>query len=229
MVGRLRLLLSLCWHFFFSGGALVVSRALRRKKVGPVVRENGRGVIPRNPQDMLAETNRDLQSEGLPSIDLDTYALARALNSEHGSESETVRTWVAWAIRNNADNRKTGVYERLTTSRGPASGMFARQRTDARYAATNQAPTYEDVQIAHDVLNAPASADPTGGATNFFSPRTQNILFAKAQAGDPRFVGRITVDAEGLRQRWARNGLVSIGEPPGAPAGKVEFFRRANA
>lgn len=160
---------------------------------------------------------------------MDTYAVARALASEHGNEPVSVRRWVAWAIRNSAKRRKLSPFRRLTDSRSSASGMFARQRTDGRFAATNLAPTFEDVQIAREVLNAPSSEDPTDGATNFFSPRTQDILFRKAQQGDPRFVGRITVDADGLRERWARRGLQSVGTPPGVPADKVEFFRRANA
>lgn len=213
---------------FFFFGAPAVKRVIQsRAVVGDNPSEDSRGVILTPPAALLASANVQLAKTGEPRIDLDTYALARSLRSEHGSEPATVRTWVAWAVRNGAKRSRVSVFDKLTNSRNAAtSGKFARQRTDARFAATNRGPTLEDIEIARAVLSASEKSDPTRGATNFFSPKAQDALFARAQAGDPAIAGRITRDAEEQRLKWLRDGLVSRGAPPGVSRQDVEFFAR---
>lgn len=208
---------------FFFGGPEVVKLIKAGSVVGPKSNEDAAGVVRTDPEILLGETNLELQSQGRGVLNLDEYALARALRSEHGSSSAEVRTWVAWAIRN-ASAGPGNVFKKLTSSRAESSGLFARQISDSRYAATNQAPRVEDVEIARAVLRASTFQDPTQGATNFFSPRTQDRLFAKAEAGDPNYAGRIRTDAEGLRSKWEKGGLVSVGAPESAAADEVEFF-----
>ena len=213
--------------FFF--GAPAVVRAIRDKEIiGDNPKEDAKGGIAESPTSLLASANAELRAAGEPQIDINEYALARSLRSEHGSEPAAVRTWVAWAIRNGANRSGKSVFKKLTDSRSRTySGRFARQRTDARFAATNRAPNFGDVRIARQVLNASKSSDPTDGATNFFSPRAQDALFARAQEGDPAVVGRITRDADAQRERWLNQGLESKGTPPGVSPRTVEFFGRA--
>jgi hypothetical protein len=215
---------------FFFGAPVVIRAVSMAKVVGDNPPEDSAGVVRQLPASLLLSVNRDLAASGKHApIDLDTMALARSLRSEHGSESATVRAWVAWVVRNSAAKGKLSIFDKLTKSRNPtSSGLFARQRADSRFAATNQAPRLEDILIAKQVIGAPASADPTRGASNFFSPRAQDALFARAQAGDPAVVGRITRDAAAQRLRWLESGLVSRGAPPGASQRDVEFFAPAD-
>lgn len=209
------------WQFFFSVAPVAaVVEKLGVGVVGDDIPEDNLGVVRASPETLLFSANQDLPSP----IDLDTYTLARAIRSEHGRSSRTLKTWIAWAVRNEARRRRTSVHNLSTKSRARTSGLYARQRTDARYIATNVSPRGDDVEVARDVLRAPQSSDVTKGATNFFSPRTQDALFARAQRGDPKLVGRITRDADGVRFTWLSRGLVSRGTPPGVPEDEIEFF-----
>lgn len=217
-----------------AGAPRVVDTMTQLLSANPVIGDNpprdAGGVVRADPRALLASAIADLRRRGSSIalvLNLDAYALARALRSEHGRESEQVRRWVAWSIRNYAAGRS--IFSVLTTSRASSSGLFADQVADARYAATGQAPTIGDLAIAVDVLMADKSSDPTRGATNFFSPKTQDLLFARAQAGDPKYAGKITKNAQGVRTSWAANGLVSRGAPPGTPSDVVEFFGRGVA
>jgi len=213
---------------FFFGGRAVVRRVRDNRIVGNDPDETAVGLIRTPPRQLLFSANEDLAENDQPVVDLDQYSLGRSLKSEHGRQPESVRIWVAWAIRNNADRRKTTIFNKLTRSRNSnTSGKFARQRTDSRFAATNQAPRFTDIAVAADVLVAPKSTDPTRGATNFFSPRAQDALFRRAQAGDPAVKGRITRDAAAQRRKWLNDGLLSRGTPPGVSPREVEFFGRA--
>lgn len=210
---------------FFLGGPVVVTALKAGSVVGDKAPMDRNGGILTPPEQLLASANRDLRDAGRPSVTLDEYALARALRSEHGSEPESVRAWVGWAIKNSAGRRGVTIFDRLTKSRNPKySGKFARQRTDARFAATMAAPRTSDIDVARRVIRG--TVDPTRGATNFFSPAAQDALFARAQAGDPAVVGRIRRDGAAQRQKWISEGLQSRGTPPGVSPRKVEFFGR---
>lgn len=212
---------------FFFGGPVVVRVIKNASVVGDRVPEDARGLVTVAPSTILRSVNAELRAAGKPTIDLHQLAVARALRSEHGSEPAAVRRWVAWAIRNGARRSRMSLFNKLTKSRNPkTSGKFARQRTDSRFAATNRGANLQDITIAREVLAAPAGDDPTKGATNFFSPRAQDALFRRAQAGDPKVKGRITRDAAAQRKKWIAGGLLSRGAPPGATVRDVEFFGR---
>jgi hypothetical protein len=222
--------------FFFGGRAVVISIE-KGRLVGPKSPEDAAGVVRTRPADILAAVNSDLIAHGDERIDLNLLALARALESEHGSDSVDVRTWVAWAIRNEAGGYDR-IFDKLTSSGHDPKlrGLFARQKTDGRYAATHAAAHLGNIQIARLVVGSSTVSDPTGGAHNFFSPQLQDKLYAQAldeqrqiDAGtldraDAKYAGRITVDANGLRRRWNGYGWVSRGAPSGTPYGLVEFF-----
>jgi hypothetical protein len=191
--------------------------------VGPDHKRNARGAITVDPRDILADVNTALRSAGKSPIDLNQLALARALRSEHGSDSVEVRRWVGWAIRN-ASGGADRVFSKLTTKTGSEySGKFADQHTDARFAATGQAAREIEIQLAREILTAPRTADPTGGATNFFSPRAQDRLRAAALAGVAA-AQLVKKNAEEKRAEWIGFGWRSLGAPPGTPADLVEFF-----
>lgn len=200
-----------------AGGGYVALRAGR--VVPPVERENEDGAIMRPALDMLAAANRWFEEQRLSvRLDLDTYCLARAIASEHGREPEIVQRWVGHAILNTARKRGIGVYQLCTMTGNKAQyrGHFARQRTDGRYVATNQTPRTEHVEVARQVMRA--TTDPTGGATNFFSPATQDRLFAAGTPGIRRDAAA-TIELWTRQYRWRL-----IGPPPGISERKVLFF-----
>lgn len=204
----------------------IVAYVQDRTVIGPNYKEDASGVVRVTPVTILSEVNASLRGQAMEPVTLDALALARAIRSEHGSEPFPVREWVAWAVKNSAKREGMSVFKRLTDSRNADTrGLFARQRVDARYAATNQAARLEDLILATSVLDS--KDDPTRGATNFFSPKTQDALYALAQKGDARYVSRITRDADATRKLWQSRGLVSVGSPPGSPPGIVEFFAQA--
>lgn len=192
--------------------------------VGTNYKEDSRGVVMTPPAVILASVNTDLRKRGMAPITLDGLALARAINSEHGREPLDVRRWIAHAIINGAKKDRKDVFQKLTESKNSATaGYFARQRVDGRYAATNLNARLTDIEVASLALS-PAAVDPTRGATNFFSPETQDKLYALAMAGDERYKGRITRDAAATRKLWKSWGLVSRGAPASVDPRKVEFF-----
>lgn len=212
---------------FFFGAPVAVRLIKNASVVGDNPREDDRGVVTVAPNTLLRSVNAELRAAGEPTIDLNQLALARSMRSEHGNEPAPVREWVGWVVRNSAKRSRVSVFNKLTKSRNPkTSGKFARQRTDSRFAATNRGATMADIKIARAVLAAQAAADPTNGATNFFSPRAQDALFRRAQAGDPKVKGRITRDADATRRKWIAGGLQSRGAPPGVQLRDVEFFGR---
>jgi hypothetical protein len=209
------------------GGFFAAPKVIQLIKGGPVIgpdlKVGSDRAIGMSPVALLAEVNAALAKMGKPSVNLDQLALARSLRSEHGNDSIEVRRWVAWAVRNAAGG-PSRVFAKLTTKVGsPVSGKFADQSADGRYAATGQGARLVELELARDVLSAAASADPTGGATNFFSPRAQDALRRRALAGDPS-AARTKKDAAELRASWLASGLVSRGAPAGTPSGLVEFF-----
>lgn len=207
--------------FFFFGPEIrnVIDAAL---VVGPIDRADDHGVVRREPQLILNDVNQALRDAGQDEIDLNELALARAIQSEQGNSAYETRVWVAWTILNNAGSPDR-LFSKLTDSNDSgSSGLFASQIADHRYAATQQAASAENIRIAILVARAQPTDDITGGATNFFSPRLQDKLWAKALAGDPKYVNRIKGDADYIRARWEKGGLASLGTPNSGD--DIEFF-----
>jgi hypothetical protein len=186
--------------------------ATRGLVVGPRTSRNASGFIERAPTDLAAAAGWNLN----------TYALARALSSEHGQDGPTVKTAIAWAIKNAAAKSGRGLFEQLTRqlrrdgSPGPAHMLFGGQNAGGvpRYAATGLDPREQEIQISSAVLMN-RTPDPTGGATNFFSPKGQRAANAKDPAKNKT--------AEALLASWLARGL-SVRPVAGIDPELVTFF-----
>lgn len=133
-------------------------------------------------------------------------ALARVITSEAGSPrySDEERRRIAWTVRNRARRRGVTIARLVCSPCGPQG--------KARPFASSQGATLASLKLAREVLAAPASADPTGGALAFFEPRVQDALVAQGRPGY-RF------SSADLRQRWQHDGQ----QPKGA-VGAFEFW-----
>jgi hypothetical protein len=109
--------------------------------------------------------------------------------SEEGMSSDIAKVAVMFAAKNQA--KKIGVsltsllthtswVDRTNHSLGrkfpEADGKYSRQ-TFAKYASTITAPTGHTKALANEVMGGEVS-DPTGGATKFDNPRTQDAMHA---------------------------------------------------
>jgi hypothetical protein len=135
------------------------------------------------PEILLAHTETD-----------ETRALGRVIHSEAGSQTLAERVAVAWVARNRAAAQGTTVAKLMCSPCG--------RQGKARPMSTKLAPREEDLQIARQVLAAPRSADPTGGADHAFEPVLQDKLHA---AGRPGY----TKSAADVRARWTRTRIYS--------------------
>jgi hypothetical protein len=107
-------------------------------------------------------------------------ALARVIRSEVGTAPHQHRLHVAWATRNLARERQQSIVELACSPCGP------QQR--GRPVSSRQRATDADRALAREVLAAPCSLDPTGGATHFIDPLLQDKLArvaAPGYAGNP--------------------------------------------
>lgn len=202
--------------FLLSGGAEEVkSRVSSGSVVGRRTKADARGIILDDPRALAAEAG----------LDLETYALARMIASEHGSDPDVYCEAVAWAIRNKARERKTTIFGLLTERRGTAAdGLFGEQGAEGleAYASTIRDPRTRHEAIAKRVVAAPQSQDITGGATHFFSPQTQDWGYAR---------GKYSKSAAQVDASWRSTGLYSSGAVPVAVAGidprTLTLYRRA--
>ena len=162
--------------FLLAGGGEVVIDTLENgPRIGPSTTADGDGIIRVNPV-LLAQ---------LAGVEVNRYALARCLSSEHPRDPTVYLRCVAWAVRNKAAEGGRTVVEKLTDGAGTAGdGFFGEQKASAgtKYASTINDPRRRHVQVADEVMSSPTSADPTRGATHFFSPKAQDSLAAKAEA-----------------------------------------------
>jgi hypothetical protein len=144
----------------------------------------------------------------------DIEALSRALSSELGSRGAEEQTAAAWALRNRADMLGMTLKQLLAPL-----GQYGATSASRGYASTRRPATKASADIAIGVLDAPAAHDPTGGATEFWTPCLQEQMHmlgcvhrAAVATGDEdraqryqRFAGYATEDD--VRQRHARDGL----------------------
>jgi hypothetical protein len=154
------------------------------------------GVVPGNPQALADST----------TLDLETYALARAISSEEGRSSNAAKLAVGWAMKNYADAHWGGSIAAalLHANYSPHSGYFGTQRniesgTDGfnasdRYASTANDPYDGDGQIAFAIQNG-TLPDPTGGAQYFDRPSGEN---ADKVAANRIAAGLVQVAVDGV-------------------------------
>lgn len=225
------------WHYCAIGAALlfllyladgdgVVADLLatitgRGARVGPATAADALGVIPDDPESLARAA----------ALSLDVYALARAISSEEGNQPTLYKLAVGWAMTNKAGGSPAHL---LLAGRGPTEGRFAAQNarylvepdpetgeerymSAGKYASTARDPHEDDVKIATGVLSR-AVPDPTGGATNFFSPAAQDAAFDAGRAGYNR-------DAAALEASWIAGGLSKV-DVPGIEPRNLTFFRR---
>ena len=119
-------------------------------------------------------------------------ALARAIRSEIGNGTKKQKTHVAWAIRNLARSRKQSISKMVCSPCG--------RQQQGRPVSSRQPARDSDRVIARSVLASSSTKDPTGGATHFISPRTQDRL---ARVGTKRGYRGNTYRR--VRRRWQRS------------------------
>jgi hypothetical protein len=220
------LVLVLVAVLLLAGGAEVVDQVVGKivngPRVGPATRLRADGLVDGDPTALAAAAG----------LDLKTYALARALVSEHGNDPDVYLIAIGWAIRNKAAERGVSLFELLTDGKGVAGDwLFGEQKAAAgtKYAATGQDPAQRHATIASFVLSS--SSDPTGGATHFFSPKAQDSLAAKAET-DPQYAKYKDKPAVVINESWtAPGGLYPSGAvpvvPPGIDGYRLTLYRRA--
>jgi hypothetical protein len=120
-------------------------------------------------------TVRDIAFEKLAGIvegytEDDLEALARMLASEFQKGTEEEMRAAAWATRNAAGIKSISIKDMLAPS------DFGPQGGDRAFASTRLEATGETYELAGQVLDAVAEADPTGGACDFWKPEQQDRL-----------------------------------------------------
>lgn len=203
--------------WFFSSGAEQMAKAVNKVRngaiVGPKANAPAGGVWEMPPASLAAAAG----------VDLEVYSLARMASSEHGSDADAYIVAICWAVRNAAGYvaGKTNITAKLTKRGSSAlSGFYGDQATKPiAYASTRFSPYERHVRIAREVLALPKSVDPTGGATNFYSPQAQDKLHAK----DPKTWSR---DAAAVDADWRRDGLEPVAVA-GVAARRLTLYRKA--
>lgn len=195
--------------------ATITGRGPRR---GPRTTPDTLGVIREDPRSLADSA----------AMDLDSYALARALSSEEGQSPAPYKVAVGWAIRNESHGR---VADKVLAGRGDTDGFFARQSARyltgatladgspetghaGKYVSTALDPHEDDAAIATAILLGEL-ADPTSGATNFFNPTLQNDLYETGRSDKP---------ADAIDSAWRGRGLVPV-VVDGIDDNKLRFYR----
>ncbi|MFL5310777.1 MAG: hypothetical protein ACJ79H_10035 [Myxococcales bacterium] len=197
-----------------TGGAAdtVISAVTNGPIVGPITTIGDDGLVDADPAELAADAG----------LDVNVYALARCMASEHARDADLYLFCVGWAVRNMAAEQRESVLELLTNGAGSAGdGYFGEQKASAgtKYASTAHDPHQRHVDAAQAVIYGTVP-DPTGGATHFFSPMAQDDLAEKAAAGDARFRKYLGKDADFIMRSWAApGGLYAQGAEPIVPAG----------
>lgn len=159
----------------------------------------------------------------------DHDALSRAIESELGDRPREEQVAAAWVIRNRADAAGETIYALLCPH-----GAYGSPAKSGGYASTRKVSTDRARAIADEVLDAPASADPMGGAIDFWVPSRQaqmrafgDIHRAAIAGGDlskaaryERYAGYGT-ETE-VRDQYARDGVRVV-----RVVGSVELLGRS--
>lgn len=128
---------------------------------------------------------------------LAAYCLARAIASEAGGSNYRAQLAVGWTIQNYADRHFGGDVVRAVL--GSADGFGSQGSGGRGYVSTKRAPLQSQLELAENII-AERVADPTGGATNFDSPREQLREYN---------AGQVTRTPEQVASDRVRSGLVA--------------------
>lgn len=166
---------------------------------------NGYSVIADDPKS-LAEA---------AGVDLDTYALARTISSEARPNSPAEMLAIGEAIRNQADDNGTGIYDLVThhRKRADVSGRFGEQH--GRYASTQNDPTARSLEVAKIVMQR--TTDLAQGATHWIDPKVQD----SGKQGS-----RTIVPTAEIVKRREKAGLMPI-QIEGVDPGRLMMFAKA--
>lgn len=157
------------------------------------------GVIREDPDALAAEAGTDL----------DSYALARMISSEHGKDPNVYKAAIAHVAVNYAIHVGRSISGLLLRANNPRhTGHFGTQRDidqsspdyneSDRYASTALDPYAGDLEIAQAVLSG-AVADATGGAIQFDAPPAFKTPELAARTASKRLAeGRVQVFPEGI-------------------------------
>lgn len=167
-------------------------------RVGPKSTSDDDETINENPLDLAAAAG----------LDINVYTFGRAISSEEGNSSEIRQIAVAWVMRNNA-GQAIFLY-------ACGGGAFGRQG-GIRKVTTFVDPYQRHIDIANRVMSG-AEPDPTGGATEFVTPKSQEALHKKNPAKYRPF-------AE-VHQMRLNRGLTPV-EVDGIDPDYLIFYRRA--
>jgi hypothetical protein len=204
-------------------GPEVAERLSNGAIVGRTTTPDAEGIIWTPPLELAAAAD----------VDVETYALARCLASEHAADPTPYLRAVGWAVKNKARERRVSLLVQLTDGAGErGDGYFGEQKAKAgtKYASTARDPHERHIEVAREIVYE-AIPDFTGGATHFFSPRAQDQLAAKAAAGDERYAKYLGKDAAFIFASWSAKGLYPGGAvavvPPGIDGNRLTLWRRA--
>lgn len=170
------------------------------------------GVVEADPQSLANEAG----------VNLDIFALAAMLSSEHGNDPQVYKEAIAHAALNEAKARGKSISSLLLQAVNPKhSGKFGSQadieggapfKSD-RYASTAQVPYDDDIGIALFAWEG-YTVDPTEGARQFDSPKAQDALYAK---------GKYSLNAELLGAKRIKEGKREV-NPEGIDPRRLRFW-----
>jgi hypothetical protein len=146
-------------------------------------------------------------------IPLNVWTLATVIASEAGSVPEIGRVAIAHAVMNAARRKRISIFKLIAPD-----GRFGGQQ--GRYAASGRPPTETDVKIAEAVY-AGKIKDPTRGADQWDSPRTQRALVARGASGYRKGPERVAADR-------MKAGKVAV-YVPGVDPEHLRLWRPASA
>lgn len=176
------------------------------------------GAIPCRPEAMRADAEAKLRALGAwPSskkLTLNTYALARNINSEFGSGTPEERVAVAFSSVNRAKRDHMSVAEHVVHKQ---NHLFGRQQGSTRPVSTAQDPTAADVLLAELILRGEIS-DITHGATHYFDRVAQDAAEAKGSA---------SLNGVGVYRSWSSGGdqLTWVGHIPNVRPWRLLLMR----
>lgn len=166
----------------------------------------------------------------LSDSDVEVEVLARAIETELGGQKVDEQVAAAWAMRNRADNAGISMQKLLIPNR-----RYGAPDISGGFVSTRKQASEHSRSIALHVLGAKPDKDPTGGATDYWTPVLQNhmrrlgdVYRAAVSSGDTlraakyhRFAEYPT-EAE-VRAQHERDGLFVLGQ-----IGEVELLGKVS-
>ena len=187
------------WYEVGAGAAAVLGLSLLARRLGPETRPhvlNDRKFVDARPAGLARAAG----------VDLDTYALASAMQSEERARAGQVA--VGWAVLNYCRRHRCSVSWRLLRSvvrgrRQPSDGHFGSQEAPGKWASTARSPTAVTLMLATQI-QAGEVPDPTGGATAWDSPSLQDELHARDPSAYPKDSRQVAADRVAAGDRAVR-------------------------